>query len=60
MMNKLIKTLCDGDLNHQIRNYVKIHEVNYFYNYQFNEDKARYFKKYARECELATQRMNEN
>lgn len=48
-ISKFIKTLCDGD-NNSLRDKVYINQINDWYQQDFENKKAKFFKKYAKEC----------
>lgn len=56
-IDKLIAQLCDGD-NNRFRQMIYVKKIADWYNGDFKRQKDAYFKKYAKECLLATRRLN--
>lgn len=56
-IKKLIKKLCDGDAHNKYRGVVLVEAINDWYREDFNRKKESFFKKYRKQCKLASERM---
>lgn len=56
IIKELIKVLCDGD-NFEYRGIVSVRAIDEWYREDFNRKKESFFKKYRKQCKLASERM---
>lgn len=56
-IKKLIKVLCDGDAHNKYRGIVSVRAIDDWYREDFNREKESFFKKYRKQCKLASERM---